>query len=136
MIELYTHPMSPCAQKVRIVLAEKRLEWEGRHVDLPGKENLEPWYLELNRLGVVPTLVEDGRAVIESSIICEYLEDRYPEPRLRPDDPHDIASITAGVREALERSEDLGPAGRRRAEQLTWTATAERTHGVYREVLS
>jgi glutathione S-transferase len=93
MIELYTHPMSPCAQKVRIVLAEKNLEWTGRHIDLPGKENLEPWYLKLNRLGVVPTLVEDGRAVIESSIICEYLEDRYPDPRLRPDDPHDIATM-------------------------------------------
>ena len=45
MIELYTHPMSPCAQKVRIVLSEKSLPWEGRHVDPPGKENLEPWYL-------------------------------------------------------------------------------------------
>ena len=93
MIELYTHPMSPCAQKVRIVLSEKALPWEGRHVDLPGKENLEPWYLKLNQLGVVPTLVEDGRPVIESSIICEYLEDRYPEPRLRPEDPHDIATM-------------------------------------------
>jgi glutathione S-transferase len=52
MIELYTHPMSPCSQKVRIVLAEKHIEWEGRFVDLPGKENLQPWYLELNPLGV------------------------------------------------------------------------------------
>jgi len=93
MIELYTHPMSPCAQKVRIVLSEKSLPWEGRHVDLPGKENLEPWYLKLNKLGVVPTLVEDGRSVIESSIICEYLEDRYPEPALRPADAHERARM-------------------------------------------
>lgn len=93
MIELYTHPMSPCAQKVRLVLAEKGLAWQGRHVDLANKENLQPWYLELNPLGVVPTLVEDGRPVIESSIICEYLEDRYPQVPLRPRDPYAAATM-------------------------------------------
>jgi len=92
MITLYTHPMSPCAQKVRLVLAEKDLEWTGRHIDLPSKENLQPWYLELNPLGVVPTLVHEERPVIESSIICEYLEDKFPETKpLRPSDPHAIA---------------------------------------------
>jgi glutathione S-transferase len=75
MLELYTNPMSPCAQKVRIVLAEKGLEWTPHQVSLKDKENLEPWYLELNPLGVVPTLVHDGKPVIESSIICEYLDD-------------------------------------------------------------
>lgn len=86
MIELYTHPMSPCAQKVRIVLAEKGLDWQKHHVNLQEKENLSPEYLKLNPLGVVPTLVHDGRAVIESSIICEYLDDTYPEPPLSPAD--------------------------------------------------
>ncbi len=87
MLELYTHPMSPCAQKVRLVLAEKGIEWTPRPVDLAGKENLQPWYLKLNKLGVVPTLVDDGHPVIESSIICEYLEDRFPAVRLRPASP-------------------------------------------------
>ncbi len=93
MLELYTHPMSPCSQKVRIVLAEKQQAWTGRHVDLAAKENLAPAYLQLNPLGVVPTLVDEGRPVIESSIICEYLEDRFPEPRLRPDDPWQMAQM-------------------------------------------
>jgi glutathione S-transferase len=93
MLELYTHVMSPCAQKVRIVLAEKGLAWIRHDVDLANKQNLEAWYLKLNPLGVVPTLVEDGRPVIESSIICEYLEDRYPRPRLRPEDPWQIAQM-------------------------------------------
>lgn len=84
MLKLYTHPMSPCAQKVRIVLAEKRLEWTPHHVSLQDKENLEPWYLKLNPLGVVPTLVHDDCPIIESSIICEYLDDTYPEVSLRP----------------------------------------------------
>lgn len=86
-LELYTHPMSPCSQKVRIVLAEKNLSCTKVDVDLPGKANLEPDYLKLNPLGVVPTLVDDGKPVIESSIICEYLEDKFPEPELRPSDP-------------------------------------------------
>lgn len=76
-----------------MVLAEKDLPWEGVHVDLPNKANLEPEYLKLNPLGVVPTLVEDGKAVLESSIICEYLEDRYPEPSLKPSEPHQIARM-------------------------------------------
>ena len=92
-IELYTHPMSPCSQKVRIVLAEKNLPWTKHDVDLPGKANLTPEYLAMNPLGVVPTLVEDGKPVIESSIICEYLEDRYPEPPLKPADPYQVSRM-------------------------------------------
>tara|TARA_R110001599_G_scaffold353880_1_gene602002 strand:+ start:116116 stop:116427 length:312 start_codon:yes stop_codon:yes gene_type:complete len=82
MLELYTHPMSHCAQKVRIVLAEKGLDWTKHQVSLPDKENLQPEYLKLNPLGVVPTLVHERRPIIESSIICEYLEDTYPEALL------------------------------------------------------
>ena len=93
MLELYTHPMSPCAQKVRIVLAEKGLDWTKHHVSLPDKENLRPEYLKLNPMGVVPTLVDNGVAVVESSLICEYLEETYPEVSLRPDDPLQRHSI-------------------------------------------
>lgn len=92
-LELYTHPMSPCAQKVRIVLAEKNLSWTRIDVDLPGKANLAPDYLKLNPLGTVPTLVDHGKPVIESSIICEYLEDMFAEPALRPVDPWQVARM-------------------------------------------
>ncbi len=84
MLELYTHPLSPCAQKVRIVLAEKGLSYTSHHVDLPNKENLKPEYLKLNPLGVVPTLVHESVPIIESSIICEYLDDAFPEHSLKP----------------------------------------------------
>ncbi len=93
MLELYTHPMSPCAQKVRIVLAEKSLEWQAHHVNLQEKENLREDYLKLNPLGVVPTLVHDRRVVIESSIICEYLEDTFPEPSLKSTDTWEVARM-------------------------------------------
>lgn len=92
-ITLYTHPMSPCSQKVRIILAEKSLDWDKVDVNLPEKENLTAEYLKLNPLGVVPTLVHLGKPVIESSIISEYLEDAYPTPSLRPTDPHQIAAM-------------------------------------------
>lgn len=85
--------MSPCSQKIRIILAEKNLSWHKVDVNLPAKENLEPEYLKLNPLGVVPTLVHDSKPVIESSIISEYLEDAFPEIRLRPLAPHQVAKM-------------------------------------------
>ena len=85
-MKLYTHPLSPASQKVRLVLAEKNLEWERHDVDLPNKENLESWYRELNPLGMLPTLIDGDTVINESSVICEYLEDKFPKPSLRPAD--------------------------------------------------
>ena len=45
---------------------------------------LRPGYLALNPNGVVPTLVDDGTVIVESRVIVEYLDDRMPEPPLRP----------------------------------------------------
>ena len=78
MLTLYTHPMSPCAQKVRITLAEKALDYESVHIDLPNKENLQDWYLKLNPAGVVPTLVDGDNVIKESSLICEYMTEASP----------------------------------------------------------
>jgi glutathione S-transferase len=87
MLELYHFNDSVCAQKVRVVLAEKHLDWVPHHVDLMKLENLDPAYLKLNPNGVVPTLVHDGAVVIESSEIIEYLDEHFPDPPLRPADP-------------------------------------------------
>ncbi len=93
-ITLYNNKMSPCAQKVRIVLAEKALAYEIQDIDLPGKENLQPWYLKLNPAGVVPTLVDGDHVLRESSLICEYLDEAYAGAvSLRPDAPHLRAEI-------------------------------------------
>lgn len=83
MMELYHNDMSVCAQKVRFALAEKKLHWEGHHLNLRAGDQQKPEYLKLNRNAVVPTLVDDGIVVIESTVICEYLDDAYPEPSLR-----------------------------------------------------
>ena len=88
MIELYHNDMSVCAAKVRIVLAEKGLDWKGHILNLRAGDALKPEYLRLNPNGVVPTLVHDGQVVIESTVICEYLDDVWPETPLRPRDPY------------------------------------------------
>jgi len=87
VITLYQFGNSVCCQKVRITLAEKRLDWAPVEVDLFKSEQYDPDYLRLNPKGVVPTLVHDGRALIESTLICEYLNDAFPEPPLAPADP-------------------------------------------------
>jgi glutathione S-transferase len=86
MIELYHNDMSVCAQKVRFALAEKKLSWEGHHLNLRAGDQQKPEYLKLNPNAVVPTLVDNGTAIIESTVINEYLDDAYPEPRLKPTD--------------------------------------------------
>ncbi|MGZ8445922.1 MAG: glutathione S-transferase family protein, partial [Candidatus Binatia bacterium] len=86
MIELYHNDMSVCAQKVRFALAEKKLAWESHHLNLRAGDQQQPEYLKLNSNAVVPTLVDNGTVVIESTVICEYLDDAYPEPRLRTAD--------------------------------------------------
>jgi glutathione S-transferase len=86
-MELYHNNMSVCAQKVRVVLAEKGLKPIEHHLDLRAGESHTPEYLELNPKGVVPTLIDNGQPIIESTVICEYLDEVQPEPALRPADP-------------------------------------------------
>ncbi len=84
MLDLYHSLVSPCAQKVRLVLHEKDLEYRSHVLNIVAKENLSPDYLKLNPQGVVPTLLHEGVPVVESTFICEYLDEVFPEyPMLR-----------------------------------------------------
>ncbi len=84
MLELYHNDMSTCAQKVRLALAEKGLDWTGHHLSLREGDQHKPDYLKLHPGGVVPTLIHDGAVIRESTIINEYLDDAFPEIPLRP----------------------------------------------------
>ncbi len=85
---LYDFGNSVCCQKVRITLRAKGLEWRAIRVDLFTAAQYDPQYLKLNPKGVVPTLVHDGKPVIESTLICEYIDDVFPHaPKLIPADP-------------------------------------------------
>ena len=86
MLVLYHASHSTCSQKVRMVLHEKNVAFEEVRIDLGKKEQLNPDYLALNPNGVVPTLVDDGIPIIELSVICEYLDEKYPQNPLVPGD--------------------------------------------------
>jgi glutathione S-transferase len=94
-LELYHSAHSTCSQKVRLCLAEKGLDWVPHELHFSSRDHLQPEYLKLNPNGVVPTLVHDGQPVIESSVICEYLDDVYPEPALAPRDALGKAKMRA-----------------------------------------
>jgi len=91
MLELYHNVNSVCAQKVRVALAEKGIEYQEHLIDLRGGR-FDPAYMKLNPNAVVPTLVHDGKPVIESSLILYYLDEAFPEPPLMPRDPHQRAA--------------------------------------------
>ena len=84
MLKLHDYPDCPFCQKVRVVLAEKDLEFEKVFVDLRKQEQKAPEFLRMNPYGKVPVLTDEDEVVYDSTIINEYLEDEYPLPRLTP----------------------------------------------------
>src|SRR5438046_1191416 len=86
MLKLYDYPDCPFCQKVRVMLAEKDLEYEKIFVDLRKQEQKSPDFLRLNPYGKVPVVVDEEEVIYDSTIINEYLEDEYPLPRLMPED--------------------------------------------------
>lgn len=87
MLELHHDWDSVCSFKVRFALHEKGVDWQSKRVDLIAFENLKPGYTALNPNGVVPTLVHDGAAIVESTIINEYIDEVFIGPALVPKDP-------------------------------------------------
>lgn len=83
MLRLYHFALSPFSRKVRLSLAEKRIE-----VELVEERYWEQSaeFLRRNPAGMVPILRLDGKNYTESTAICEYLEDLYPAPELMPKD--------------------------------------------------
>ena len=91
MLKLYHYRNNIWTVCVRLVLAEKGLDYEMVHVDLFAGEHLKPEFVALNPYHKVPLLEDAAVAVPESWIINEYLEDRYPSPPLMPRDARDRA---------------------------------------------
>ncbi len=84
MATLYHVPLSPFCRKVRLSLAEKKIDCE--LIEERYWEQ-EPDFLRRNPAGKVPVLKIDGMIMSESAAICEYLEEAYPETPLMPKDP-------------------------------------------------
>ncbi len=96
---LYNAPQSTCSQRVRFVLHAKGLAFTEHKLNLLEGDQLKPEYLKINPNGVVPALVHDGRPVIDSSVIMEYIDEAFPEPApLRPKSLVDIARMRTMMR--------------------------------------
>jgi len=80
--------VSPFVRKVRVVLAEKGLDYEHEQVNpFAGP----PGWRDISPLGKIPALKDGDRTLADSSVICAYLEKRFPTPALYPTDPYDYA---------------------------------------------
>jgi len=88
MLYLYHSTTSVCAIKVRLTLDEKGLAHDGKLLDLRDGEQHEPEYVKLNPNHVVPTLIHDGKVIIESTLIIEYLDEVFADPPLMPSNPY------------------------------------------------
>jgi glutathione S-transferase len=87
-MKLYGVDLSPFARKVEVVLRIKGLDFESVST-MPGCR--EPDFLEISPLGKIPALVDGDIAIADSTVICEYLEEKYPEVPTMPTGASDRA---------------------------------------------
>jgi len=104
-VHLLHFQASSCSQKVRILLAEKRIPWTSHPINLTRFENTTPWFLGISPRGVVPVLVHDGAVHVESNDIMEYLDAHLPS-RARPffpqrDDERRQVAESLGLEDSL-----------------------------------
>ena len=85
-VVLYDNRESICCQMTRLVLAEKGVAYRAHPIDISGARNeqFEPWYLELNPKGVVPTLQVDGEVITDTLKITPFVDEAFDGPSLLP----------------------------------------------------
>jgi len=87
MIKLYEHPLSPYAQKVKIALREKGVPFEVAMPEGIGAGSTSGAFADAAPRREVPALIDGDVSLFDSTIILEYIEDKWPEPSLFPADP-------------------------------------------------
>lgn len=102
-VTLYHNAASTCSVKARLALVEKGVEFESQHVDLMKGEQHDPEYVKLNPNHVVPTLVHDGKVMIESSLIIQYVDEAFSGPSLVPGDPYVRHQMRLGLKKVDEK---------------------------------
>lgn len=95
MMKLYSYYRSSCAYRVRIALHAKSLPFEYSPVHLVrnGGEQHGAEYKALNPQSLVPTLVDGDTVLTQSIAIMEYLEEKYPAPRILPETAEERAFV-------------------------------------------
>ena len=91
MIIVYEHPLSPYAQKVKIALDEKGVPYETKMPAAIGTGQPDREFLKANPRGEVPALIDGDVKIFDSTIILEYIEDKWPSPAMLPKTPADRA---------------------------------------------
>lgn len=91
MLKLYEHPLSPYAQKVKIALYEKGIPFEAVVPDIFGGSDLD--FVASSPRREVPSLIDGDTTVFDSTIILEYLEDKWPQPAMLPATPAERARV-------------------------------------------
>jgi glutathione S-transferase len=90
MIKLYHAPISPNSNRVWMTLLEKGLEFELVEVKLNG-EQFKPEFLAISPFHHIPALVDNGLNLVESLAILDYLDSKYPTPKMLPAKAEDLA---------------------------------------------
>lgn len=87
MLTLYEHPLSPYAQKCKIALTEKSVPFEAKTPLGIGSGMTDAVFLAASPRGEVPALIDGDVRLFDSTVILEYIEDKWPNPPLLPKDP-------------------------------------------------
>ena len=93
MLTLYEHPLSAYAMKVKMALLEKKLEFKAMIPDGMANGTAGGEFVDANPRAEVPTLIDDDVKVFDSTVILEYLEDKWPTPALLPKTPAERARV-------------------------------------------
>ena len=92
-LRLYDHPLSPYGQKVKIALLEKDVAFDAVLPNAIGSGQVDAEFGAANPRGEVPALINGDVAVFDSTVILEYIEDKWPTPPLLPESPAERARL-------------------------------------------
>jgi len=124
-VTVYDHPLSPYGQKVKIALLEKAVDFVAPLPDAIGSGTTDGEFAAASPRGEVPAFIDGDVAVFDSSVILEYIEERWPQPPLLPEgaaerarvrmledamDTH-FEAITWGIAEIVHFGRASGPLG-------------------------
>lgn len=93
MLKLYEHPLSAYAMKVKIALNEKKLEYETAIPDGMANGTAAGEFVVANPRAEVPTLIDDDVRIFDSTVMLEYINEKWPQPALLPDTPAERARV-------------------------------------------
>jgi len=94
-MKLYTYFRSSAAYRVRIAANLKGIAYEPEFIHLAKGKHNEPGYKQVNPVGLVPCIIEDGQLLTQSLAIIEYLDETHPAVPLLPKDPWERARVRA-----------------------------------------